>query len=78
MDVDRVPDAKERARKVRMITRRAKVKMPKEKERNEKENGRKDRKVIRRAKVSAKTRKGKHLRDARYSWSTTSQCISTE
>ena len=51
--------SKERARRVRRITKRAKVKMPKEKERKEKENSRKERKVITRAKVRAKTRKEK-------------------
>ena len=48
----------ERARKAKMITRRAKVRIPKAKERKENSN-RKETTVIARAKVRAKTRKEK-------------------
>ena len=56
--IDRVQDAKGRVRVARMTIKRAKVKMPRAKERKGKEI-RKDRQAIARAKVKAKTRKAK-------------------
>ena len=49
---------KERGRNAKMITRRAKVRMPKVKDRKEKENKR-EKKAIRRANEKAKTRREK-------------------
>ena len=49
---------KEKVRRARVIIKKAKVKMPKAKERTQKDI-RKERKVIMRAKVKAKTRKAR-------------------
>ena len=55
MDVDPAQDTKGRVRKARMTIRRAKVKMPKAKERKGKEKGQ-EKKVSKRAKVKVKTK----------------------